>query len=153
MKFTPKTEQQIKEERSLPEGWYPCKVTSAVDTYSKAGNEMIELELIAWNEDGKEYKLRDWLMEQGLGKMLAFCDATGLRQSYQDGILDGTDCDGKECFARVIIDTKGNFAGTNKVASYASEIPAPKGGLVTPPITPAQPDGIPGLDNKTEYPF
>lgn len=105
----------------LPDGEYDFEVSEAKDKTSNAGNEMIALTLKVWDINGKEFYVRDWLMEQNPRakmKMLRFCQTTGITESYDAGSIDQN-----VCFAlagRVLIGHQDSpdFGPQNRVIDY-----------------------------------
>ena len=120
MRFEPKTEKQLAEENLLPKGTYPFEVMKATAKQSKKGNDMIELELRIFAQDGKERGLRDWLMPAMGFKLFHFCAYAGLSQQYDAGTLTSHDCEGKTGFLELTIqeDKTGEFPPRNSVKDY-----------------------------------
>ena len=118
--FPPKTEKQLAEESLMPAGVYPFDVMRAEAKRSKAGNDMIELELRLFTPDNKERALRDWLMPQMAFKLFHFCAYTGLSAQYDAGTLTSHDCEGKSGFAKIAVeeDKSGQFPPKNTVKDY-----------------------------------
>ena len=84
------------DERPLPEGEYEAVVTQAQECVSRAGNDMIWLKLLVNSvEHGKRVVHAHLLpLEQCLWKVMQFCDATGLRDTFEKGQLILQDCQG-----------------------------------------------------------
>lgn len=132
MNFAAKTEKQLTEEKLIPEGVYPFEVTSSEDKKSKAGNDMIELELRVFMPDGRQRVLRDWLMEKMAFKLYHFCAYTGLAVKYEAGTLHSSDCVGRTGYAKIVIqeDKKGQYPDRNSVADYVRTQEMKKDGVV-----------------------
>ena len=126
MQFTPKTEKEIQKENErllLPvrKEPYPATVRTAVDKTSKSGNEMIEIKLEVFTDDGSSRFVTDYLMEAMMHKLLHFAEATGNTGKYEAGVLSADDCEGKDLFVKIGIDpANGNFAAKNVVKDYVS---------------------------------
>lgn len=139
MNFSAKTEKQLQSELLIPAGVYPFTVTTAENKKSKAGNDMIELELRVFMPDGRERGLRDWLMEKMAFKLFHFCAYTGLATKYEAGTLEAGDCVGRSGFAKIIVqaDKQGQYPDRNSVADYArsadGKMPAGGGIAATKP--------------------
>jgi hypothetical protein len=124
MQFTPKTDKEIQKENErllLPvrKEPYPAIVRTAVDKTSKSGNEMIEIKLEVFADDGSSRFVTDYLMEAMMHKLLHFAEATGSEDKYTAGALSADDCEGKELFVKIGIDpANGNFAAKNVVKDY-----------------------------------
>lgn len=95
MKFTPKSDKELAEERLLPEGEYGFEISGAVDKVSKAGNDMIELTVRVFKDDGNFLLVTDYLMEAILYKVAHACKACGLYDRYENGNLEADDFVGK----------------------------------------------------------
>lgn len=132
MNFTSKTEKQLAEERLMPKGVYPFEVISADDKKSKAGNDMIELEVRLFMPDGTTRSLRDWLMEKMAFKLFHFCAYTGLSQKYEAGTLQSSDCVGRTGYAKVDIqaDKTGQYPDRNSIGDYVRQEIKRDGGVV-----------------------
>lgn len=81
----------------IAEGDYPFTVTDAQTAFSQKGNEMINLTLSV--EAGERtVKIFDRLVftDKALGFIKAFCEATGLTENWESGMLDPEDCVGVE---------------------------------------------------------
>jgi len=130
MKFTPKTEEQISKEKLLPDGDYPFEIAKAVDKTSKAGNEMIELNIRVFKSDGSFIFVNDYLLESMLYKLLHAANACGLTRQYEQGLLVANDFVGKQGYLTLKTDPgKGDFGPKNVVKDYiksdAAAKPAP----------------------------
>jgi hypothetical protein len=118
MQFSPKTESQIREESLIPEGEYDFTVVKAEDKLSKAGNEMIQLDMDIF-VGGTERPMKDWLMEKMAFKLLHFCAATGLTAKYEAGTLAAQDCIGKSGKLNIVIkEGQGQYGKQNGVKDY-----------------------------------
>lgn len=120
MKFQPKTEKEISEERLLPEGQYGFEVSTAEDKISKAGNEMLEVTLKVFKSDGGFILVTDYLMESIAYKLRHAADACGLLHEYDSGVLVADNFVGKtgELKLKIQKDKNGVYADKNVVADY-----------------------------------
>ena len=123
MRFKPKTEQQIMDERLAPEGNYGFVVEKAEDTRSKSGNDMIKLELRVYRKDNSYFHVFDYLLEAMMFKLKHFCDATELSHKYEDGTLQARDCIGKRGYVKIIVqeDKTGQYEPKNAVKDYVTD--------------------------------
>ncbi len=99
MNFAPRTEEEIIQRQEevktmnlLPYGIYDFEVSDASDKISKTGNEMIELIVKVWDDNGKERFLYDYLVEKMEYKLKHFCEYNGLHDKYDMGTLNAKDC-------------------------------------------------------------
>jgi hypothetical protein len=140
MQFAAKTESQIREESLIPEGEYDFTVVQAANKTSKAGNDMIQLDLDIF-VGGAERPMKDWLMEKMAFKLLHFCSATGLIAKYESGSLDAQDCVGKSGKLTVVIkDGQGAYGKQNSIKDYVVPVAAPKDNEPLPPKAPVYDD-------------
>lgn len=142
MNFAAKTEKQLSEEGLMPEGIYPFDVMSAEAKKSKKGNDMIEMELRVYADDGREHKLLDWLMPVMGFKLFHFCAYTGLSRQYENGTLNAEDCIGKSGYVKIVIqpDKEKKFPDRNSVKDYVR--PEPKLGSVKVGLSEAQQNNV-----------
>jgi hypothetical protein len=120
MKFTPKTDQQIAEENLIPTGTVcDFEVLNAEEKLSKAGNEMVALELKVWRPNGSTTIMRDWLLTDMMWKLKAFADAVGMTAEYDRGELPPDIMIGKAGKLKVgIRPANGDFPPSNSVTGY-----------------------------------
>jgi len=126
MNFKPKSEKELQQDNErllLPvrKEPYPAKVIKATDKVSKNGNEMIELMLHVYADNGTHQIVNDYLMAAMMHKLFHFAEATGLMDAYGAGTICAEDCEGREVFVKLGIDpAKGEFAAKNVVKDYIS---------------------------------
>lgn len=123
MKFTPKSEKELKEANLIEPGIYDFEVMTAINKKSKSGDDMIELRLKVWDKDGKERTIFDFLTEKMLHKVKHFSDVAKLSDKYESGNLDAFDCIGKSGKAKIGIqkDKTGEYPDKNTVKDYVSD--------------------------------
>jgi len=133
MRFTPKTEDQIKAENLLPDGKYGFVISDAKEKVSAAGNEMIELTVRVYKDDGGFNLITDYLMEKMAFKLLHACDVCGLRPAYDAGELIADNFVGKEGFVKIKTQKSKDpqYADKNVIADYivGEDFKAPKDNL------------------------
>lgn len=124
MKFTPKTEKELYEDKVYPEGQYAFQIISAWDKQSKAGNDMIELKIQVYNNEGKFILVNDYLMESMMFKLLHACEACGLQDKYESGELVADDFIDKTGFLKLNIqkDKTGQYPDRNGVKDYVVKV-------------------------------
>lgn len=129
MQFASKTEQQIQEESLIPAGEYDFTVQEAAEKKSKAGNDMIQLDMDVYVGD-RTRPMKDWLMESMAYKLRHFCYAVGLGAKYDAGTLTAQDCEGKSGKVKIVQKQNGDYGLQNSVKDYvvpvageAAEVP------------------------------
>jgi len=95
MKFTPKTDEEIKNEGLLDTGIYKYHILNAEDTVSKAGNQMIKLTIEVFDKNNQARILYDYLIESFSSKLINFCEFNNLMVKYNEGEIKDIDCKGK----------------------------------------------------------
>lgn len=126
MRVQPKTESEINALKLLQPGWYPCKVIGAEERISQAGNEMIVLDVQVFKEYGGSVFIKDYLMDTEFGaSKIRNCAITfGALASYEAGLLEPNDLEGKEGYARIAIQpAKGTFPEKNHIQTYTDRPP------------------------------
>lgn len=101
MRFQPKSEKEIQEEKLLPVGEYGFVISNALEKISKAGNEMIELTVRVYKPDGNFVLVRDYLMESMAFKLRHCAEACNLLENYEAGDLNADHFVGKEGFVKI----------------------------------------------------
>ena len=70
----------------LPNGEYECEIVGAVNTVSKAGNDMIKLVLCVYGNEGEQVRMYDYIVSPStLWKLKSICRCCDIEF---DGILD-----------------------------------------------------------------
>lgn len=118
MQFASKTEQQIQEESLIPAGDYDFTVMKAEEKKSKAGNDMIVIDMDIYVGD-KERPFKDYLMESMAYKLRHFCYAVGLGPKYDAGTLTAQDCVGKSGKVKITQKQNGDYGLQNNVKDYS----------------------------------
>lgn len=130
MKFKPKTEEEIENEKLWPAGEYDFEILAegqafgkeclTCDTASKAGNDMIQLVVRVYDEEGNTQTLLDYLLESIAYKLRHCADATDLLHKYDAGELSALDLIGKtgKCKIGIQKDKDGKYADKNFIRDY-----------------------------------
>jgi hypothetical protein len=122
MNFDPKSESEIRSSMVLPPGVYDFEVAEATEKVSKAGNDMIELQLRVFPGDGGSPRLlRDWLVSTMELKLNRFCYATGLEDAYNEGSLTAFACLGASGQCRVTVEGDEKYGDQNRIKDYVVE--------------------------------
>lgn len=129
MRFQPKTTEEIETEKRdfavqslLPKGWYDFEVMEAQEAVSKkSGRDMIKLKLRAFNPNGGEKHVYDYLIETAPTHLFDFCESVGLEQEYHSGTLTAAACVGRAAKVQVAIDDRDkNYDPKNVAKNYAN---------------------------------
>jgi hypothetical protein len=92
--FEPKTEDELTDLLEEGEGNY--EVISAEAGTSKAGNPQIKLSLKAWDKNGEQKFIYDYLVLNGskfsMRKIKHFCESSGMEEFYKAGKFSAPDC-------------------------------------------------------------
>lgn len=120
MKFTPKTDKELAEEKLLPEGEYGFEISGAEEKISKAGNDMIVLTVRVFKDDGSFILVTDYLLESIMYKINHACKACGLFDKYELGELSARDFIGKTGHLKLVIqkDKNGEYPDKNSIKDY-----------------------------------
>jgi hypothetical protein len=122
VKFTPKTDEQIAEESEFApwrEGVYDFEITAGKDKISKAGNEMIELTIKVYDEEGRSRTVFDYLLESVAYKLKNAARACGVDHLYEGGTLEGSDFEGRTGKLKLGIKPAQNgYPANNSVKDY-----------------------------------
>jgi len=158
MKFTPKTDKEIEEERLLPEGEYDFQISAGEDKVSKSGNEMIELLVRVYKPDGSGFILvNDYLLESVLYKVSHAAKACGLETEYNNGNLHGDDFFGKTGKLKLGIqkDKNGQYPDKNVIKDYIVSGEEKKSDPQSPTLGKAkkEPEKSIGEELNDEIPF
>lgn len=132
MRFTPKSEKEINEEKILPEGEYPFEISGAEEKVSSKRNPMIVLTVRVYKPNGQFILVTDYLMESMLYKLLHCAQACGLEDQYNKGKLPPELFIGKTGMLKLKIDPEGQYPAKNSVKDYikdAAKVVLPKDGL------------------------
>lgn len=140
MRFSPKTEDDVRPSFLLKPGECDFTVVNAEDQTSTAGNDMIKLTLEVYDAEGRKAVIFDYLLESMAQKLRHFCYGTNQGQRYEQGDLTAADCDGKSgrCIVRTEKDKTGEYPDKNKIADYVA---APRPAPARQPTSPTSANG------------
>lgn len=89
--FKPMSEEEINSFNLMEDGIYDFEVIRSNRKISKQGNAMAELQLNVWSNEGKIHIIYDYLVFSevplNIKKIKHFCDSTGLKEEYKNGVL------------------------------------------------------------------
>ena len=109
----------------LPNGEYECEIVGAVNTVSKAGNDMIKLVLCVYGNEGEQVRMYDYIVSPStLWKLKSICRCCEIEF---DGILDEQLLIGRRMRVLTKVDPERNVDGKtyserNSIAKYVSGI-------------------------------
>jgi hypothetical protein len=121
MEYQPRREDELRSAMCLTPGDYDFEVVSAMEKVSKSGNDMIEMQLRVFCEDGSTRLIRDWLVpgsDLGDLKLNRFAHATGLEDLYFEGGLSGLACVGASGKVRLTIQADPKYGDQSRVKDY-----------------------------------
>jgi hypothetical protein len=121
MKVTPRTEAEVQSEGLLPEGIYDFEIIAAEEKTSKSGNDMIELKVNVFTDDGRPRTIFDYLLEMdGMNYKLRHAAVNcGMEEQYISGNLSAVDFVGRTGKAKVRIQKgKDGYPDRNQIADY-----------------------------------
>lgn len=130
MKVTPISEADARASGLWKRGLYDFEVLTAIETQSKVGNDMIEMEVRVFDTEGKGRTFKDWLVssESTAFKVRHFAAATGLLPQYERGELKAFDCVNKtgRCqigveYGKQIPGSNDKYPDKNKIQDYAPD--------------------------------
>lgn len=117
MKFTPMSE--------LSKGTYQAQVTHAEEKISAAGNEMLKVTMMVWDNEGHKHSLSDLLF--GF-KLKNFCEVAHLEEEYKSGEIFPNQIVKKEMLISVdeeeYINKTGEKAKAMKIKKYLLSKPS-----------------------------
>jgi len=141
MRFQPKSEKQIQEERFpvLSPGKYPFEITDAKEDVSKSsGNPMIVLKIKIMDQELNALTyVRDYIMESIPYKLRHAAFACELGDRYDSGDLDAHMFVGKTGTLELVIqkDKSGKYPDKNSVQDYLLEDSSEQKKQSSPSIT------------------
>lgn len=126
MRFTPKSEKEIKEANLWEKGEYDFEILEAEETTSNSGNDMFKLKVKLFNNE-KSQQVFDYITSTMDYKIRHLADATGLIEDYEQGELEAYKLVGKTGTAKVGIskDKTGQYPDRNQINDYVVDV-APK---------------------------
>lgn len=125
MQYTPKTRQQADEARLLAKGDGNFEIVSAEESWNnKCKCNMLTLNLKAWDVNGKQGMLKDWILlnEDWDWKLRHLADSVGLTDKYESGTLQAEDFEGRagNLYITIKHDKKGEYGPQNSVREYVT---------------------------------
>lgn len=127
MNFKPKSKEELETMNLLKPGIYHFRVANAKDKTSKNGNEMIEITLEVYDNEGHSRTMFDYLLEAMPQKLFAFCTTTGMEHFYHQGGLTANDCIDKSAYVEISVQKGkpnpqgGDYPDKNEVKRYMTK--------------------------------
>lgn len=121
MKFVPKSEKEIAEASLWPNGEYAFEIIEAADKVSKtSGNEMIELKMKVYNDEGAHIFVNDYLLESMAYKLRHAAVACNALDKYEAGSLSSHDFMGQAGRVKLKIQKSKDpqYADKNVIGDY-----------------------------------
>ena len=131
MKVTPRTEEETAMAGLLEAGTYDAEVIKAQETTSKAGNEMLALDLRIFGKNGAGDRIvYDYLLdtESMAFKLRHFCDSAGILHLYEAGAVEADKLIGKTVKAVIEVRKQKDFPPKNAVKDYLTHAQIENGG-------------------------
>jgi hypothetical protein len=129
MKFDPNAATEAPRQTSFepfPAGFYDFEVETAEEAVSRAGNEMLKLKVLIFNDAGHKRVVFEYLLSNQTWKIKAFAEAVGALDAYERGELEAEMMAGRTGRAKVGIEPAQNgYEAKNKVVAYIAGKAAP----------------------------
>jgi hypothetical protein len=107
MKFTPKSDKEIRELNLFKEGIYEFEIISVTDTVTtntrKPGIPKLEIVFRVWNDEGIKKLISDHITEEMHYKLKNLCKSIRLLDKYDSGEINDLDLIGKFGLLKLII--------------------------------------------------
>ena len=97
MKFKPLSEKELQEQSgTLAAGRGEFEILDCEETKSKStGNDMLKITLKAWDKDGREGRIFDYIVATAQWKLKALLDSVGMSESYDNGNVNAIELVGR----------------------------------------------------------
>lgn len=121
MRFQPKSEEEIAAANLLLGGEYAFEVAKAEEGTSKAGNDMVKLQLHILDTEDRNHVVFDYLVhtDGSAYKVRHFAEAVGLLGDYERGEMKAEDMVGRTGHCQVGIDDKNKqYPAKNVIRDY-----------------------------------
>lgn len=122
MKVSPKTAEEVALAGLITPGIYDFEVLDAKDTFSKAGNDMVELQIGIFDGSGRSRKVFDYLvdLDSMAFKNRHFAESVGMLADYERGEMKANDMFQRtgRCKVYVKKDKTGQYPDKNAIGDY-----------------------------------
>lgn len=123
MKFTPKTEEELKKEMvALVKGMADFEIEQVSEEKSSNGNDMLKVTLKVWDQEGTEGKIWDYITTTAQWKLKQLLDAVGQGDKYETGEIHTHELEGKTGKLKIRIQkATGEYGEKPAVAEYVKK--------------------------------
>ena len=114
----------------LPNGDYEIEIVNVEQKVSKAGNDMLELTINAYDEEGKKVQIFDYIVNpSGLWKLKKICDASSIEFT---GEIEEQNLVGISMMAKVTVrKATDKYPERNQIADYLTGIAKTESATIT----------------------
>lgn len=100
----------------FPAGEYEAEIVDIKQQVSKAGNDMLKLDIDCYASDGKKVRVFDYIVApSSLYKLKAICKFTGIEF---DGAVEEQLLKGKRVMVKLKLEPEGDYPARNSIAAY-----------------------------------
>jgi len=116
MQFKTFSKEEIENDDRLGPGTYEYKVIEALETTSKAGNEMLKIFISLYGSDGSTVTIHDYLVSTVRWKLKQFAKSCGMLEKLEGGELSEMDILNKKGMCEIGLEKteKGEFLRVKK---------------------------------------
>lgn len=114
--YQPHTAKQIAEMDLVPDGTYPFEITDAEEKKSKAGNDMLVIDLNIFTAEGRRIPVKDYIVpgtNYGDKKLFHFAQSIGIVAEYNARTISADSCRGRGGYAQIGTDKGKEFVNKN----------------------------------------
>jgi len=115
--YEPKTDAELRP-KCLEPGEYDAEIVSAMAKTSSKGNEMIELQFKVFDDEGKTFLLRDFLMSKMGWKFKACRKQCGILEAYEDQTISPDHFAGKAIRVVTNIEESDEYGSQARIKGY-----------------------------------
>lgn len=136
----------------LPEGEYEATIDKAEETTSKAGNDMVVLELLVY-DGSRSYRLKEHIVEENLWKLKKIAKAVGSEEAFASGEFNPSDYVGRNLRVALTVKEDEKYGDQNQIKSCKPS--GYSGELRTPPPAKSKPvaAGVAAESSGDDIPF
>jgi hypothetical protein len=118
MKFTPKSEAELKAEKVVPKGEYDVEIIGCEEAVSKkSGLDMLKLTLKVHGPE-KVVLANDYIVCNQQDKLHNLCSSIGIVDKYAKGEVGPNELAGKWAYAKVDVESNDTFGDKNVIKKY-----------------------------------
>jgi hypothetical protein len=103
LNYTPRKEEEIWDRLLLEDGIYKIKIKNAIEKKNKNNEDMLEIHLDIFRENGTYKSQRDWIVgnDDWAWKLRHLSNSCGLIDIYEEGKLEASDLYNKIAYAKI----------------------------------------------------